>query len=400
MTFLDALNSSAIVAALSATVLHFLWQGALIGLLAGAAFRSTRRASAQTRYVIGCAALAVSIVAFLTTFAIALASQRSPDAPGSATEIIALWGERAGQLPVSDWYRPGLWWAWLLGVGVMGVRLQRQRMAVRRLRGSGVRDVDDRWRIPFEALCREMRLQRPARLMQSTLAEVPMVIGWLSPVVLVPLAAFVSLTRDQLRSILAHEIAHIRRHDYLINGLQKTVETVLFFHPVVWWLSHRVRVEREHCCDDEVVQTLGNTLVYANALARVETLRAEPQSIALAANGGSLMRRITRIVRADVPAARSRLRRLTAAVTVAGIALITAGIAYTAIDNAKDNPTDEPAVTTAARVAYTATDNAKDNATDEPAVTTADSRDRGEKTGAVPDGDRQNDGTLTQRAMI
>ena len=126
-----------------------------------------------------------------------------------------------------------------------------------------------------------------------------MVIGWLSPVVLVPASILSSLPPDQLRSILAHEIAHVHRHDYLVNGLQKIVEAVLFFHPAVWWLSRQVRAEREQCCDDEAVLIAGDALVYANALYQLETIRAGANPIAMSANGGSIMQRIKRILESN-----------------------------------------------------------------------------------------------------
>jgi hypothetical protein len=162
-----------------------------------------------------------------------------------------------------------------------------------------------------------------------------MVIGWLSPLVLVPASLVSSVPPDQLRSILAHEIAHIRRHDYLINALQKVVEATLFFHPAVWWLSHRIRIERERCCDDEAVRLTGDALLYANALYRLETIRIETSPLALAANGGSIMDRIRRILATNTsrPANHPSLRgRLVAVVAVVAIAATAAGIANLSFD--------------------------------------------------------------------
>jgi len=100
-----------------------------------------------------------------------------------------------------------------------------------------------------------------------------------------------------LEAVIAHELAHVRRYDYLVNLLQTALETLLFYHPAVWWLSRRVRVEREHACDDAAVECVGDALLYGRSLAALEQLRAPAAALALAANGGSLMQRIQRLVR-------------------------------------------------------------------------------------------------------
>ena len=126
--------------------------------------------------------------------------------------------------------------------------------------------------------------------LESTLVEVPMVIGWLRPVILLPVAATTGLSSEQLEAILAHELAHVARRDYLVNLLQSVVETLLFYHPAVWWVSNQIRVEREHCCDDIAVAVSGNVLVYARALTELEELRGRSPapSLALGGDGGAL----------------------------------------------------------------------------------------------------------------
>jgi TonB family protein len=128
-----------------------------------------------------------------------------------------------------------------------------------------------------------------------------MVLGWLKPVVLIPSSAILGLSSQQLEMLLAHEFAHIRRMDYLINLLQIFVETMLFYHPAVRWLSSRVRHERELCCDELVVELKGDSLVYARALAGMEELRSLTPSIGMAANGGQLLTRINRLSAAPLP---------------------------------------------------------------------------------------------------
>ena len=104
------------------------------------------------------------------------------------------------------------------------------------------------------------------------------------------------LTTGQLEALLAHELAHVRRHDFLINLLQTVVETLLFYHPAVWWISHRIRLEREHCCDDLAVQVCDDGLTYAKALVALEELRAPAIGLAMSSRGGSLLTRVARLL--------------------------------------------------------------------------------------------------------
>jgi beta-lactamase regulating signal transducer with metallopeptidase domain len=171
-------------------------------------------------------------------------------------------------------------------------------------------------------------VSRPVRLCQSLLVEVPTVIGWLRPVILVPVRALTGLAPQQLEALLAHELAHIRRHDYLVNLLQTIVETLLFYHPAVWWVSHQVRVERENCCDDMAVAACGDVLVYARALAELEQLRTgggDTPALAVAASGGSLMERVGRLVKLPPPRTHRSSSWLAGLSTIVAILCVWAG---------------------------------------------------------------------------
>jgi hypothetical protein len=156
--------------------------------------------------------------------------------------------------------------------------------------------VESEWIERLNDLRRRFGLSRPVRLLKSALVEVPTVIGWLRPVILLPAASLTGLTPGQLEAILAHELAHVRRFDYLVNAFQCLVETLMFYHPVVWWISRCVREERENCCDDLVIKVCGDRLEYARALATLEEFRAELPQLAFAASGGSLLNRIRRLL--------------------------------------------------------------------------------------------------------
>jgi hypothetical protein len=161
------------------------------------------------------------------------------------------------------------------------------------------------------------------RLLISSLAHAPMAVGDLRPVILVPIGVLTGLPFDQVEALLAHELAHIWRHDYLANLLQSAIEALLFYHPAVWWLSKQIRIEREHCCDDIAVSVAGDPIGYARALAGLESLRPAHAQVALAANGGDLLTRIRRLVD---PPVRSQARPGLSAAIALGI-LIFAGIA-------------------------------------------------------------------------
>jgi hypothetical protein len=133
------------------------------------------------------------------------------------------------------------------------------------------------------------------QVVQSAAVHVPLVVGWLRPVVMLPASALTGLSPAQLESIIAHELAHVRRHDYLVNALQSVAEVLLYYHPACWWISHRIRVEREHCCDDMAVALCGDGVTYASALADLETHRRQA-AFALAATDGPLLQRVRRVI--------------------------------------------------------------------------------------------------------
>src|SRR5262249_8005167 len=134
------------------------------------------------------------------------------------------------------------------------------------------------------------------------MSEVPAVVGHFKPMVLLPASLITQLTPEQLEAVILHELMHIRRHDYLVNILQICCETLFFFNPAIWWLSRSIRIEREHCCDEAVTQRSGDKVQYARALVRLAELRLGPgTTLALAANGSSLKKRITRLLGAERP---------------------------------------------------------------------------------------------------
>jgi beta-lactamase regulating signal transducer with metallopeptidase domain len=358
---------AALTGALATAVLHALWQDAVIALFAAVALALARR-SARLRYAIACVALFVLLGAFAFTFITALAIGWPSPGAAAATEPVPF----ATAAPASSWSRPLqpfpvharrplpslpsslVALAWIGGCSTVAARTFFQFVALRRVVRSARFDVRDRWREAFDALVPRMQLQSLVRLGHSIALEGPAVVGWLSPVVLIPLSASRALSPDQVRALLAHELAHIARRDHLVNALQQVAEALLFFHPATWWLSRRIRVEREYCCDDVAVQVTGDALVYARALSQLETLRAHRrQQLALGANGGLFMHRIQRVV--GVKRQRGAMGVLTAALVA--LAIATAGATFVVVDSASaasgsDNAAEKtPATLTCDRLA-------------------------------------------------
>jgi HEAT repeat protein/beta-lactamase regulating signal transducer with metallopeptidase domain len=311
------------------TLVHFLWQGALVAAALGLAFALTRRAAPTTRYALGLAALGVMLVLPFGT-ALRLTQQSSTAGGEHAPSIVTLGvpdnepdvappdprtgrgdavpTSRTGSIAAAVFGTPEQahellqrWIPWIVGlwlVGVVGLsaRLLGGLAHVRRLAQSVSEPVPDACRRIVEALIDRLGITRGVRIVVTHGVSIPGVVGWVRPVLLLPVSVVTGFTTEQLEVLIAHELAHIRRHDYLVNLVQTVVDTLLFYHPAVWWVSRRVREEREHCCDDVAVRVNGDSRLYATALLELETARAPWLRLMPAAAGGQLLRRIRRLL--------------------------------------------------------------------------------------------------------
>jgi uncharacterized protein (TIGR03435 family) len=299
----QALLNQVWVARAGWTLLHFLWQGTLIALLF-AVVRAWAGSglTARVRYLLACATLAIMTIAPILTF---LAIDDA--GAGAGLAIAQAWRPPSGSIQRA---LPWVVVIWLCGAIVSSMRLLGAWRFTKVLRTAGVSPAPLEWQAQFQELIRRIGVSRPVRLLVSSIAEVPMVIGWLRPVVLMPVGALAGLPLDQVEALLAHELAHIWRNDYLVNMLQSIAEAMLFYHPAVWWVSEQIRVERELCCDDVAVSVSGDVLVYVRALTDLETRRRARLNTALAADGGSyssgsLVRRVRRLIAEPRPVARN-----------------------------------------------------------------------------------------------
>ena len=292
---------SAVLQHLAWSLIHFLWQGALVGLLYWCARRALRNATPQARYVLALGTLLVLMLLPLCTFFWLGGWHMNSNEPGVALSVQAFvvpadsMSSGLTVLPAQQTFPHLSWvvWLWLAGVACMGARALRAWTQAAKLRFVPTSEPHP-WQVLLDALQEKMRIRRAIQLLASARVQAPMVIGWLKPVILIPPSAVCGLDWRQAEMILAHELAHIRRHDYLFNLLQVMVEALLFYHPVVHWISRDARNEREFCCDDAVMQTCGDRLSYIKALAELEQHRLHAAAV-LAASGGALWHRAYRL---------------------------------------------------------------------------------------------------------
>jgi TonB family protein len=234
-------------------------------------------------------------------------------------------GELSAPWPVQmavalDHALPWILLAWFAGVILFVGRLNVGLLVARRMRSAGTTAAPAELQQVFEAVRRRLGIARAVRLMHSALVQAPTVIGWLRPVVLIPASCLTGLSTMQIEAVLAHELAHIRRHDYLVSVLQSVIETLLFYHPAVWWVSKQVRRERECCCDEMAVAVGGDRLAYARALSLLEERRSFYPEVALGANGGVLKMRIKRLLGCKEDAAVSQFAAFTVLALIVALA--------------------------------------------------------------------------------
>lgn len=299
-----------LVPALSVVLLHFIWQGALIGVAAWAALALARNARPQVRYAVACAALA--LCAALPLWSLVLVVRQA--AIGETGDLVQMlsgtWSSpgspqaAADQLATALHVAPSAYWivsAWAVGATLFSLRTLLGLVWVRRLRTQSAPHPDLSLHALLAQLAERMGVQPDVELRTVDSAGGPMSAGLLRPFILFPAALATRLPQEMIAALLAHELAHIRRHDYLVNLLQSIVETLLFYHPVVWWLSQRIRDEREQIADDLATAATGDRPGLARALAALERFTSNQEQLIQAAQGGQLMHRIQRLVRERRP---------------------------------------------------------------------------------------------------
>jgi len=367
MIILEDILSQEIIQKLGWTLVHFIWQAAVVALLLAILLRILRKSTANLRYIFACLALALIVLLPVITIQLIpvsvphMATYIEPapvpavlpmeEMPAAETIIVEEPEQLESVAPISadswkqravDTLEPALPYivsGWLFGVLGLSIWHLGGWTQLQRLKRRMVKQVDSTLLNKLKVLTQRLRVKQTVQLLESALVQIPTVVGWLRPVILLPASALTGLSTEQLEALLAHELAHIRRCDYLLNILQTVVETLGFYHPAVWWVSHKIRVERENCCDDLAVSLSGDRVRYARALTSMEEIRARRNELAVAATGGNLSGRIRRLVGKDSTDS-SRTSWIPSVVTILLIAIIVIPTTLALTTGRTDDPSD------------------------------------------------------------
>lgn len=341
----NILINSHIVENLGWTLLHSLWQIALVAVVLFLFLRVLNSVSANVRYFLAVFTLAFAVVLPVVTFI-----NLEINSTSASFQKKSLSAKNAGRIEEnfrraedSDYLTktesqpvtaknesvfasleslqsyfnenfsavlPFIVGLWLCGVAFFAFRLAGGVFQLHLYKTREISAPDDDWQSKFSVLCEKLKIRRNVKLLRSNLVETPIVVGFIKPLILVPASVFLQVSPRELETIIAHELVHIRRFDCLVNFAQSALEVLFFYHPCVWWISSVIRNEREFAVDESVIKSFGATrLIYANALANLEQLRHAANktapSVLVAANGGNLMQRISKILQKNTEKKRS-----------------------------------------------------------------------------------------------
>ena len=326
----ELLASHPLLTALGWTLIHFVWQACVVGLMCAIGLSILRSAKPQLRYVVLNIAMLAAVFWPLLTFVqhwqanpVAIGTQ-SAFSSGTAETVLP---QNLDRLQIyAQVMMPYFLAIWFVGVSLLALRfvlglwwLQGYGSDTRSFFDSGLQLRVDRLCAAFA-----MHSEVVVRIVDDLTG--PITVGCFRPLILIPSSLLTGMAPAQLEALLAHELAHIRRYDFLLNLLQNLVEIILFFHPVVWWISKKIRDERENIADDLAVQVIGEPRRLALALQELERLQFIQSQLALAAHGGNLMLRIKRLVRPET----HRMHWKTAVTTV-GLASVFVALAAQAV---------------------------------------------------------------------
>jgi beta-lactamase regulating signal transducer with metallopeptidase domain len=312
MNWLHNIIPNHIIYALGWTVVHSLWQGVVIAALMTWVLMFLKNKTAQARYWVSNTALLAMLISSIITFQIVAQNLVSYQS-NTANMTLILRGQSFLQTIDNQGFVSDITWffnrylslvvvAWLMGVLFFLAKLSGSLMYVEILKNHHVTHLGNEWVQMVELLKSELEIKQKVALLESSLITSPMTLGWLKPMILMPIGIVNSLSPAQVEAILAHELAHIKGRDYIINIVQSFIEILYYYHPAVWWISSNIRIERENRCDDMAVNLTGNSLTYAKALLTIQELNHSKSNTYALAMGfstqpkGLLLNRIKRIL--------------------------------------------------------------------------------------------------------
>lgn len=314
MNFIYDIIPEEFIKAIGWTIFHSVWQGAVVAILLAGILLLTHKKNSRLRYNLSAAALfimfGISIITFIYVYTSSaeissgsvetfygsslnsttdinsepLGSNTDLDIPGTLKSYFAQ-------------HMPLIVTVWLFGFFLFSLRFVGGLLYVQKLKNNGVNPVDDSWTYSLRELSKKLVLNKIVQIFESAKVKTPITIGYLKPIILLPIGMITGLPQDQVEAIIIHELVHIKRYDFLVNLFQTFIETILFYHPVVWWISSTIKSERENCCDDLTLKLCGGSLIYFKALYNLQQIYSNENDLALAAIGkkNQLFRRINRM---------------------------------------------------------------------------------------------------------
>ncbi|MEE9441976.1 MAG: M56 family metallopeptidase [candidate division Zixibacteria bacterium] len=309
------LTLEAIVRPFSWAIIHSLWQGGVIMVLLFVALNIVRD-NVRLRYALSCSAMAGLMACFVTTALILMFSgnqesiaQLNAQPKSNNATVVQPASDQQAQTPLTSQAFPqtistppmstGIFLLWYVGMMILSFYHLAGWFRAHNYTRREISKASPQWETRWTELGNKIGLRRPLQILISSKINMPCVIGAVKPVVLLPLSAFSGLSVQQIELLLTHELIHIRRYDVLINYLQKMFETILFFNPAAWLISRQIRIERELCCDEEVISLSGDNIAYARALTELAGLRCNAPQLAVAAGGRTLIGRINRMLKIE-----------------------------------------------------------------------------------------------------
>ena len=315
MNFIYNFIHEELINAIGWTIFHSLWQGSMIAVLLSGVLLVAGKKSAQLRYNFSFAALVLIFLFSLATFIqvynpsgktmssesvtisgniissqalIEVVSTSSSDTNLSFVQVIEYYFSQNISVIVT---------LWLLGFILFSMRFIGGVIYLQRMRTIGINPLNDFWYNRLKELSNNIGIKQLVEIYESSKVKAPIAMGYLKPVILLPLGMLTGLPQEQVEAIIIHELAHIKRYDFILNLIQTLIETIFFYHPVVWWVTSTIDSERENCCDDLTLKLCGGSLVYFKALYNLQQICSEENELALAAIGkkNQLFRRINRM---------------------------------------------------------------------------------------------------------
>ncbi len=344
--------------ALGWTLVHSLWQAFAIAIITGIALIFLQKKSSKIRYYTANLGLFSVSIAALLTFSLYY------DFSKEAGEIIFIQDSSSVLKPITNLeevsnetqstnFERGLSWKgmknycnnnmylivtlWFIGVVFFLLKLLGSISYVYYLKNRLNFPVEEYWQETLDKLREKSNLSQYIELVESALVRSPLVVGHLKPMILFPIGAINRLNTNEVEAILAHELAHVMRHDYLFNILQNVIEALFYFHPAVWWMSSQIRTERENCCDDIAIELCGNSLTYAKSLVSVQEMAYFSPHLAMAFAGNNRKKQLLLRIQRVLNQPKSKVNIMEKFVTTVILLFLVAGLAFGGSQNDNNN---------------------------------------------------------------